>query len=175
MEIEFYGKYDKADFYQAVALVNKPSRRSTIIRIGIVVILTALYAIYFVSMATKENLSTFDVARAGRHVISIGIILYFLLQPYISAYQAATKLWKIPAVQAPFGGFVSSQGITYNLANGRKERLWDQFAKIQKNDKFIALLTPDGALSLLPRSFFKNENDWKIVQQWANYKVIEAV
>jgi hypothetical protein len=70
---------------------------------------------------------------------------------------------------------VSSQGITYNLANGRKERLWDQFAKIQKNDKFIALLTPDGALSLLPRSFFKNENDWKIVQQWANYKVIEAV
>jgi hypothetical protein len=175
MEIEFYGKYDKADFYQAVALLNQPSRRSTIIRIGIVVMLIAFYVLYYVNIAAKENLSTFDVARAGRHVITMGIILYLLFQPYISAYQAATKLWKIPAVQAPFGGFVSSQGITYNLANGRKERPWDQFAKIQRNDRFIALLTPDGALSLLPRSFFKNENDWKIVQQWAAYKVVEAV
>jgi len=175
MEVEFFGKYTKSDFYQAIALMNKPSRRSTIIRIGLVVIFTVMYAAYFISIATKENQTTFDIARAGRHVISIGIILYFLLQPYISAYQSASKLWKIPSVQEPFGGSVSNQGIIYSSAHGKRTRPWDQFAKIQKTDKFIALLTPDGELSLLPRNFFKNESDWKIVQQWANFKVIEAV
>ena len=39
MKIEFEGKYDKAEFYRAVALINGPSRRSMILRIIVLVIL----------------------------------------------------------------------------------------------------------------------------------------
>jgi hypothetical protein len=175
VEIEFYGKYDKAEFFQAVALVNKPSGRGAIIRYGLAAVFLVIFITYFVTVAAKESLSTFEVARIGRLLISVGIAVYILLQPRIAAYQTATRLWKTPTVQGPLGGFVSSQGVTYVLADGRAERFWHQFARVRKTDKFIALLTSDGVLFLLPRSFFKSEHDWNTVQQWAGFKVFEAV
>jgi hypothetical protein len=175
MEIEFYGNYAKAEYIQAVAAITKPSRRATIIRYCLIAVAIVIYIVYFATVATKENQSTFDLARVSRHAISIGILLYFILQPYISAYQTASRLWKGTDIQTPIRGFVSSQGITYIFANGRKEIPWDQFAKIRKTGKFIALLTPEGIFSLLPRSFFKSENDWNTVLQWASSKVVVAI
>ena len=175
MEIKFNGKYDRKTFFQAIALVNKPSRRTMIIRYGIFGIFTIIYIIYLFTVATKEDPSTTDVARIGRHLITVALLLYLLLQPYFSAYQAASKIWKMPSVQDPFGGFVTSLGITYNLSSGQKERTWDQFAKIKVTESFVALVTPDGTLSLLQRNFFQSDHDWNTVLQWASVKVAEPV
>lgn len=159
MEIEFHGKLKKAELFQAIALLHKSSRRGMIIRASILAVLVVIYIAYFFIVAAKENPSAFDITRAGRHVIFLGIFLYWFLHPYISAYRVTSSLWKIPAVQAPFGGLVSGLGISLFFANGHKEIPWDQFTKIRKNNTLIALLNPDGTLTLLSRSFFKSEND----------------
>jgi hypothetical protein len=175
MEIEFQGQYDKATLFKAVQLANKPSKRNTILRISFAVLIVALFVAYAIAIANKDSLSSFEIFRSGRHLITIPFLLYFLLQPYISAYQTTNNLWKSPFMRAPMQGVVSSQGIVYGVSVGRTETPWGKFAKKQVTNNLIVLLTDDGILSILPRHFFKTENDWQIVTQWVKVKVIEPI
>ena len=175
MKIEFDGKYTRGEFYRAVAVINGPSRRGTILRIIALVVLVALYIAYFIFAVPEASQSTFELVRVGRHVITVGIILYLLLLPYLSAYRTASRLWNLPSVQGTFHGFVSSQGVIHGFSSDGAEIGWDQYAKVRMTDKFIALLTADGVLSLLPRNFFKDEAEWNVVRQWAGHRVAEAV
>lgn len=175
MEIEFQGQYDKDTIFRAVKLANKPSKRNSFIRIGLAILIAFIFIAYFIAISNKESPSSFEIFRSGRHLITIPVILYFLLQPYISSYQTATNLWKNPTMQKPLAGTISGQGIAYiSSSKGRKEMDWGNFAKKQVTDNLIVLLTVDGVLSFFPRHFFKTDNDWRIVVQWVNSKVVEA-
>ncbi len=176
MEIEFHGQYDKKTVFEAVKLANKPSRRNAFIRIGLVVLIAAIFIAYYVSISGKQDISSFETFRSYRHLIGVPLVLYFLLQPYISAYQTANNLWKNPVMQKPLAGGISSQGIAYiSASRGRREIDWGSFAKKQITGNLIVLLTADGVLSFFPRHFFKTDNDWQIVVQWVNSKVIEPI
>ncbi len=174
MEIEFQGQYDKNTTFKAVKLANKPSRLNSIIRIGLTALIAFIFIAYYVAIANKESLSSFEIFRSGRHLITIPILLYFLLQPYISSYQTAANIWKNPIMQKPLSGVISSQGVAYISSTGRRETDWAKFAKKHVTENLIVLLTADGVLSFFPRHFFKDDNDWRIVVQWANSKVAEA-
>ncbi len=176
MEIEFQGQYDKASIFKAVSLANKPSRRNKLIRIGLTVLFLAIYAAYFINLTGKENLSSLDFLKSGRHLITLLIVAYFLLQPYISSFFTAAGLWKNPAMQKPLAGVISSQCITYiNATKEREEIAWENFAKKQMTKDLIVLLTADGVLLFFPRHFFKTDNDWQRVKQWVDFKVVEAI
>lgn len=175
MEIEFQGQYDKPTIFKAVSLANKPSKRNTIIRIGFTILFLAIYIAYFINLGSKETLSSFDFLKAGRHLITLPIVAYFLLQPYISSYFAASNLWKDPTMQRPLAGAISSQGVAYiSSTKKRREIAWESFAKKQMSENLIVLLTADGVLSFFPRHFFKTDNDWQRVKQWVDFKVTEA-
>jgi len=175
MEIEFQGQYDKATVFKAVYLANKPSKRNSLIRIVLTVLFVVIYAAYFLTVASKESLSSFEMLRSSRHLITLPIIAYFLLQPHISSYIAATNLWRNPTMTKPLTGVISGQGVAYiSLTKGRREITWEKFTKSQTTDNLIVLLTADGILSFFPRHFFKTDNDWKRVQQWVDFKVVEA-
>ena len=175
MEIEFQGQYDKATVFKAVALANKPSKRNSLIRIGLTVLFVAIYATYFITVADKDGLSSFEILRSGRHLITLPFIAYFLLQPYISSFFAASNLWKNPNMQKPLAGVISDQGIVYiSLSKSRREIAWESFAKKRISEDLIVLLTADGVLSFFPRHFFKTEADWKRVKQWVDFKVAET-
>ena len=175
MEIEFQGQYDKGTIFKAVKLANKPSKSNSLIRIGITVLIVIIFVAYFISVAMQENLSSFEIFRSGRHLITAPILLYFLLQPYISSYQLATSLWKNPTMQKPLIGAISNQGVAYiSSSTGRREIDWSKFAKKQVTENLVVLLTADGVLSFFPRHFFKTDNDWRIVVQWVHSKVVEA-
>jgi hypothetical protein len=175
MEIEFQGQYDKGTVFQAVKLANKSSKLNSVIRIGLIAFIALIFIAYYVSIANKESLSSFEVLRSGRHLITIPILLYFLLRPYIGSYQTAVKLWKNPTMQKPLSGIISSQGVAYVSSTGRREIDWAKFAKKQITESLIVLLTADGVLSFFPRHFFKSDNEWRTVVQWINSKVVEAV
>jgi hypothetical protein len=174
VEIEFEGRYDKATLFKAVALANKPSRRGTILRVGFTIAFAVIYIAYFAMIASKESLTSFDIVRSGRHLITLLIIVYFLLQPHISSYFIASRLWKLPSMREPLTGTVSDYGIAYSSAKARRDIAWESFAKVRKTEDLIVLLTADGTLSLFPRGFFKNDDDWRKLLQWADYKVVEA-
>ena len=176
MEIEFQGQYDKASIFKAVSLANKPSRRKSIFRIGFSILLLAIFTTYFISLAIKETLSTYEILWSGRHLISLFFIAFFLFQPYISSYLMASKLWKNPVMQKPLVGVISSQGVTYILSNySRRELAWESFAKKRITENLLVLLTADGTLSFFPRIFFQSAEDWNRVKQLIEFKVIEAV
>lgn len=175
MEIEFQGLYDKATVFVAVRLANKPTRRNAFIRIGLAILFIAIYIAYFISVASEESLSSFEIIRSGRHLITLPVIAYFLFQPAISSYQSATNLWKNPTMQKPLAGAISGQGVAYiSPTKGRREVAWESFAKKQVAENLIVLLTADGVLSIFPRHFFKSDDDWKRVKQGVDFKVVEA-
>lgn len=166
MEIEFFGKYDRRTFFQAVALLYQPTRRKTVNRIVILALFVLMYTAYFVALAPPEVPSTTSLPRTIWHLVVALIVVYLLLLPYISAYREASRIWKYPTVQDPSSGFVTSQGITYNLPSGQKVRPWYEFSSIKLAEDFIALITPDGTFSLLQRDFFKTEQDWQTLLEF---------
>lgn len=175
MEIVFQGYYDKGTLFKAISLANKPSKRSTIFRIGITVLFIGIYIVYFLSLASKESLSTYELLRSGRHLFSLVFIAIFLLQPYISSYFTALKIWKDPLMQEPLSGYLSSQGVAYRSSSGTEKIIsWASFAKKQTTDTLLVLLTADGVVSFFPRSFFKTDDDWRRAKQLVDFNVVEA-
>jgi len=176
MEIEFQGQYDKAAVFRAVSLANQPSKRGFLLRIGLAVLFIILYAAYFINVAGKDTLSSFDLFRSGRHLITLLFIAYFLFQPYIAAYFAASNIWKDPGMQRPQAGVISNQGVAYISSTGnRTEIAWERFAKKRMKENLIVLLTADGVISFFPRNFFKTDADWERAQKMVDFKVVEAV
>jgi hypothetical protein len=168
MEIEFSGNYDRSTFFQAVALLNRPTRRKTVNRIVILALFVLMYTAYFTILAPPEDPTT-GLPRIIWHLVVALIVVYLLLLPYISAYREASRIWKYPTVRDPSSGFVTEQGITYNLASGQKTRPWVEFSKIKLTDSFIAMLTPDGTFSLLQRDFFKTDQDWQTISEFVKH------
>jgi len=175
MEIEFHGQYDKKSFMKAVSLASKPSKRNALIRLGISFIFVLIFAAYFINLAMEDNLSSFELLRSSRHVISILILVYFIFQPNISAYIVALRLWKDPSTRKPLAGAISGQGITFfTSTNGRREKGWESYVKKRTTEDMLVLLSAAGELTYFTRQFFNNDEDWKKVVQWANFKVMEA-
>jgi hypothetical protein len=52
---------------------------------------------------------------------------------------------------------------------------WEKFVKLNKTPEAITLLTASGTFVLLQRSFFKEERDWKMVQNLVGTRVQEVI
>lgn len=175
MEIEFAGRYDRETVFQAVRLANKPSRLSSVLRIGSAILLAGLFAGYLIAFFRSGQISSTEIVQAGRLLLTVPFILYIVLQPYLSSRRLAGKIWKDPAMRMPVTGTISGQGIRYlSSTQSPREMDWSLFAKRQVVEDLIVLLTADGLLSFFPRNFFKTENDWRVVLQWVNARVAEA-
>lgn len=172
MEIEFNGIFDKSKLFRAMVMLYRPSRRRTLFRAGIFIAYLIFLAYVFV--AEIRNLSTSELVRVGRVVVATVLFFYFIFQPYISIYRSASRIWNEPATRKPIQGYVSTQGITHKFGERKFETAWEKFVKIHPTGEFIALMTADSTITLLQRSFFKNEGDWNIVLQWARNRVIQA-
>lgn len=160
---------------RAVSLASKPSKRNALIRLGIAFIFVVIYAAYFINLASEDNISSFELLRSGRHLISLLILGYFIFQPNISAYLVALRLWKDPSTRKPFAGAISGQGIAFFTSTyGRREIGWESYVKKRTTEDMLVLLSAGGELTCFTPQFFKNEEDWKKVVQLANFKVIEA-
>jgi hypothetical protein len=175
MEIQYQGQYDKKTFFKAVALANKPPKKNTIFRIGLTVLFILVLVAYFFVTVANENLSIFDVLRAGKHFIGMPVVIYILLQPYISSYFTALKLWNESVIQKPQAGTISNQGVMITSSNGNKEISWNRFAKKQITENLIVLLTSDGVVFIFPQYFFSTDTDWQKTKQWVNESVIETL
>lgn len=174
MDIEFRGSYDKETVFKAVKLANS-SKRASIVQIGIIVLLVIILVAYFVSMISKDSWSTMDYLRSGRHLITLPLLIYFLLQPHLSSRKTASAIWKKPSISMLHQGIINTHGITYRLIpSGQIEIEWSKFVRKVATDSLIVLLTAEGTISIFPRSFFVSEQEWQIVTQWINARVVEA-
>ena len=173
MDIEFSGQYIKEIYFKAIHWIYRPSRLSLLLRIGAFVIFTAFYIANIVLTLQEETTSSFELARIGRHLFTFLILGYILVQPYLNAYRKATELWNGPVIRRNITGRVSTRGVT--IDPGKDWIPWEQFVKVNKTPEAITLLTASRMFVLLQRSFFKDERDWKMVQNLVDTRVQEVI
>ena len=173
MEIEFSGHYQKDIYFKAIRWIYRPSNKALTLRIGAFVIFAVLYIANIIIAFQEEGASSFEIARIGRHLITFLLLGYVLFQPYINSYRKATELWNDPVVRRNITGRVSSMGVMINP--GKDWITWDQFVKVNKTPEAITLLTASRMFVLLQRSFFRDDRDWKIVQNIVDTKVQEVI
>jgi hypothetical protein len=173
MEIEFSGHYQKEIYFKSIRWIYRPSNRSLILRIAVFVVFSALYIAAIVMALQEDGSSSFELARIGRHLITFLLLGYILAQPFINSFRKATELWNDPVIRRNITGRVSTMGVM--IDPGKDWIMWDRFVKVNKTPEAITLLTASRMFVLLPRSFFKEERDWKMVQNIVDTKVQEVI
>jgi hypothetical protein len=170
MDIEFAGQIDKKTFFRGVALANAPTKRRRLVRIVLLALLVVVFAALVADYLAHENQSPAKVLRIAMNVL---ILAYFLVSPYVSSWRTASALWKHSSVRAPIVGRITGHGVTYVSAVAEKEFAWDAFSAVRKTRDLVVLVTADGVMSIHPRHFFRNEQDWTRFQQLVDYNVVE--
>ena len=173
MDIEFSGHYNKDIYFRTIRWIFKPSRNAQILRVAVFVIFGALYATNVILAIQEAGASAFETARLGRHLFTVVLLGYILLQPYVNSYRRAMQLWNDPVIRRNLTGRVSTIGV---IIDPMKDWLtWDKFVKINRMPDAIVLLTAANMFVLLQRDFFKTEQDWKMVQNIVDTKVQEVI
>jgi hypothetical protein len=173
MELEFSGQHDQSVYFKAVSRAYQPSRRSMLIRIFVFILFGAIYAALIVVYSQEEARSELEAARLFRHLITLLVLGYLVFQPHITSYRAASRLWKDPLVRRQLAGRISSLGIQY--APSQVWIGWDSFIKVYKAPGLIVLLTAARKFVVLPRTFFKSDQEWITLNQLIDSRVQEAV
>jgi hypothetical protein len=174
MEVEFRGQYSKALLFKAIALAYRPSRRGVVLRTAIVVILAGINLSTWVLTVKQLSVSPYHVLSQLALLAGLLLISFYLFRPYIAPYFLVSGLWKNPLVREPLAGRISSERISYLPSMARPDVLWDDFMRVWKTENLVVLLTADAVLLVFPRSFFKDEDDWRQFLQWVASKVVEA-
>ena len=173
MDIEFSGYYNKDIYYKTIRWIYRPSNRSIFLRFATFLIFGALYAATTVNAFQTEGVSSFEVTRIFRHLITFLILGYIVFQPYINSYRKSSELWTDPEIRRKLTGRVSTIGV---IIDPMKDWLiWDKFVKVHKAPEGIALLTASRMFVLLQRDFFANEQDWKMIENIVAAKVQEVI
>ena len=145
-------------FFRAVRLANRGTGNNR--TISLLALAAIVIAIYFTSQAylTGSDPDPFNLVRLG---LALLLLVVFLGYPYVLAYYQTARLWRNPAMQKTISGRVHDQGITYTNTTPFRSVPWEKFARLRVDPSLVALLTSDGVLTVLPRSFFKSEHDWQ--------------
>ncbi len=81
MEIEFQGQYEKQQYFKAVCLAGKPSKRSTILRILLFLGFSGLLiGLAVVTMRDSEAMG-YEISKIFRRLFTVLVLAYFIFQP----------------------------------------------------------------------------------------------
>jgi len=170
MEIEFQGQYTKEEYLCAIRTIGKPSKWGMALRILFLLLSVSLVIYYAVTTIQGGGFSGAETSRLIRYLITMSILGYLVAKPYLDIRATAAKLWNDPLVQRRIRGRVDSLCVTYE----NYTQNWDGFAYKLVADDMVILMTADRTMSLLPRHFFRDENDWRIFRQLVDQRVIVA-
>ena len=171
MDIEFKGQYNTATIRRAVEAAQAPTRPLQMLRLA--ALLTSLLVILYAGQnAIKDRtLNTLEIIVI---IIPLAIVIYFFLEPWLKKRNLA-KLIRDDRQPALMAGKITNEGVVYykSPANHVPDKVirWEAFNHAGKARDLLALLTVDGVLAILPRSFFQSDEDWDKV----NALVKEAV
>ncbi len=172
MEIEFSGQPDKETYFKAIRWIFKPSKKSTLIRVAVFVSFTALYLVVVFGAVQEGDTSAYEISRLIRHLFTVLLLGYILVQPAINSYRKANSLWNDPSSRRHRTGRVSPLGVLIDPMTDWMR--WETFIRVDSRPDYIVLLTASRMFILLQRSFFRDEQEWKLVQNMVAQKVQEV-
>ncbi len=175
MDVVFQGQYTSADVVRAVLALHQPAGIWRFLRPLILAVAVILYASLVFSAATSSANSEYSWARVARHSITLLLIVYWFVSPYVKAYGLARKV-KQNYHGVRVRGILSARGVELLFSSHQVEDVipWQKFYRKRITADIISLLTLEGALWIFPRSFFQTDEDWKRAQELVRARVAEA-
>lgn len=161
MEIPFRGTFDRDTLYRAVLLASRPTPTQRAIRIVFAILFLALLGFTAVEIAGMVLQGQVDGARVLRGVLSLAVLGYVAARPLLLPRQVTDSMWKDPDMRREQRGFVNASGVTYVSETARTELPWDKYSRLHLAPGLASLVTSDGRLTALPRSFFASDADWQ--------------
>ena len=174
MEIDYEGQLTREELFRAVTLANRPSRRRAAVRIGLAILVLIAYPALILLSASEGGLSSYEIVRSSRHLITVLLLEIFLLQPFYMPYFTARKLWSNALMRTPDKGSITDRGVVYQMGDATREYPWESYAKLRKSDTVAALITADRILCPFPRSYFHSAEDWDRFLKIVEFRVKEA-
>ena len=156
MEIKFKGQYDRKTFFRAVQIANQPRGNRRLVRPTMLVMLVVAAGVLI-----SRLLENWDVMDNAMFIVVVMILGSFVFRAYTATFFAARRMWANPNLWVPLVGQVNKKGITYILEEGVNEIPWERYSRVRKKPDMIALVTRDGLMTAFPRTFFKNDSDWR--------------
>lgn len=174
MEITFTGTYRQEDIFHACQMLGHPTGVQKWLRIGglaLIIVFWIGYILKLLSMGGETSNSRLEVISVS---IGVAIAAYVLALPYLNSSTAAKQLWNQPIIRKPQNGHVDSQGVFFTDRSDRTPIIWDRISHKRRSDRMTVLRTDDGTAVILPRSFFKTEEEWRRFNRLVDECVREA-
>jgi hypothetical protein len=167
MKIEFEGSYDKKTIRKKTALAEQPSRKFLIRQIFLVIFLALILAFLVVIIyQSKKYFSS-----TSFFAVVLLFFIYYVIQPYIAPYLAVIQS-SIESKETSFRrGTISSEGIKYISKDNVETIPWNTIYRAKQTDNLIILFVEYSPSIAFPRSFFKNEGDWRQFRRWVDFYI----
>jgi hypothetical protein len=173
MDILFSEKYDKQLMQRAVFLAAAPSRRDTLIRWGIsLLIIAGTPYLLYEAVRTGDEIT---LPWLARRLMVLAIGLYYLIGPYVRRWRMAQTMWAKEQAAPTTTGRITSQGITYGSGDEEVTYPWADFVRLHEDKKLqlVVLVTAAGTMVGLAQRFFATEQDWTRALQLVQLKVVQ--
>jgi hypothetical protein len=131
MQVEYAGKYEKPQFFQAVYLALGQSKQKRMWRLVFIIIIGLLAGLLVVEF---QN----EVATIVILVTALSWIAY-ILRPEVNTHLTVSHWWQDQAIGRNIKGSVSHQGLVY----GTSEQTWENFLDLRATDDLVVLLRYD--------------------------------
>lgn len=171
--IPFEGQYTRKQWRRGIQLAMRPTGRDMVLRLGASVLILASLGFIVISLLQGKTQGA-DGLRLVRLAISIALLGYWVLSPYLRARRIESRAWRASAGRLGLRGGANGEGLILKGASGaeRMER-WDTFTRAHVRDDMVVLLGRNGVATILPRDFFPSEEDWQGFRQLVAFNVVE--
>ncbi|HNS52249.1 MAG TPA: YcxB family protein [Anaerolineae bacterium] len=166
--ISFGGTYTRQQWSRGIRLAMHPTGWALVTRLLALAIALAGLALIVFTLVRGED----QVSRIVRLAITIAVLAYWALTPYVRAWREARRPWRQLGSVPSLRGVVSGEGILSNASAASETEKWDSFLRARVRDDLVVLLGSNSMATILPREFFASEDDWQGFRLLVDFNVV---
>lgn len=163
--ISFGGLYTREQLGRGLRLANYPRGRSLLLRVPAALLVVGGLGFIVYGLIVGDV----DLARVARTSFMLLVIGAWVAAPYFNAWNTARRAF---GGEYGIGGRVGNEGIVLNRAGGDVDQPWSAFVRAYLQEDLVVLVGADRTATILPRSFFSDENDWNSFRQMVQFNVV---
>jgi hypothetical protein len=98
--------------------------------------------------------------------IKLGVMVAFAIFMIVAPRRAITKTWQnTPLLHERVTGYLSEAGVRFQSNSNDTTLTWDKLVKQRLGKDLILLYTSARSALILPRSYFRTEEDWAAARE----------
>lgn len=108
----------------------------------------------------------------GRTIFMLVVIGIWVAAPHFNAWWMANRSWRASGGAFAMEGTAGNEGLVLNRGERSVDQPWDSFVRSHLHEDLVVLVGTDRTATILPRSFFMDENDWNSFRQMVEFNVV---